>query len=267
MNRRTPKLGLALGAALGLHAGVLLGVRGLGSGEPPGAGAPDGRGSQTATLAHQAVQLRWLHAPTASVSTAGSPTLDLSAPPTATEPAPATVATASAEEPAQLMTLVQAGQPEAASTQVATAAVTMPKALEAAPIAPIEPLPTASQHADTYLPRSALDAGPRPLAPVIVAYPAGVPPGRDKVSMVLALYIDENGHVRRTEPQSEGLEPVFAQAAHDAFLQARFQPGELKGQAVKSRILIEVNFEAERSEPDGLSRGVRLSAAARSPTR
>lgn len=102
---------------------------------------------------------------------------------------------------------------------------------------------------DTYLPRSALSAGPRPLGAVVVNYPLGVRAGGDKLSMVLALYIDENGHVRRTEPQGERLEPAFEQAANDAFLQARFQPGELQGQAVKSRILIEVSFERDASAP------------------
>jgi outer membrane biosynthesis protein TonB len=111
------------------------------------------------------------------------------------------------------------------------------------PQASSQTTPPSANEQDIYLPRSALTRGPKPLAPVIVAYPAGIQSAGAKVSLILALFIDENGHVRRTEPEGERMEPAFEQAANDAFLQAHFEPGELNGQSVKARILVEVSFE------------------------
>lgn len=115
----------------------------------------------------------------------------------------------------------------------------------------------------SYLPRSALDQGPEPLAPVVVPYPDGVQARSGRLTLQLAVYIDENGHVRRTEPVGDRLEAAFERAANDAFLQARFRPGERQGQAVKTRLLIELAFEAL---PTDTARGMRLSAANGLPT-
>ncbi|WP_290870483.1 energy transducer TonB, partial [Aquabacterium sp.] len=95
-------------------------------------------------------------------------------------------------------------------------------------------------------------------APVVVPYPDGVVAHSGRLTLQLAVYIDENGHVRRTEPVGERLEAAFERAANDAFLQARFRPGERQGQAVKTRLLIELAFEAL---PADAARGMRLSAA------
>ncbi len=100
-----------------------------------------------------------------------------------------------------------------------------------------------------YLPRSALSVVPLPLGEVLLAYPPGAPPGRHRGE--LTLFIDEQGSVQRVRIDSgEGeLPAVFQEAARQAFLAARFSPGEWQGRAAKARIRIAVEFEA--AEPGG----------------
>jgi hypothetical protein len=93
-----------------------------------------------------------------------------------------------------------------------------------------------------YWPRQDLDQGPYPLAPVLIPYPDDRLE-RDTVRGVLALSIAPQGTVRRVEPQDDQLPAIMVRAARDAFLQARFQPGQRQGQAVGSRIMIEVQFD------------------------
>ncbi|MEJ8858355.1 energy transducer TonB [Variovorax robiniae] len=61
---------------------------------------------------------------------------------------------------------------------------------------------------------------------------------------ILALYIDEQGEVRQvTADDSSVLPPAFEQAAREAFMAARFAPGQLDGLPVKSRVRVEVVFD------------------------
>ncbi|MFN3886900.1 MAG: hypothetical protein ACK4MG_08075, partial [Aquabacterium sp.] len=124
---------------------------------------------------------------------------------------------------------------------------------EASPGAP------AAEQTAGWLPREALTQAPRALRPVVIDYPEGVHPDSPVVRMKLALYIDERGHVRRTAPVGDRLEAAFELAANDAFLQARFSPGQLGPHAVRSRIVVEVIFETLPA--DGAeSRGVRVAS-------
>src|SRR3989344_5327252 len=82
---------------------------------------------------------------------------------------------------------------------------------------------------DAYLSREAVDQGPQPVR--------------------LMLYIDENGAVRRVQVNSTELPAPFQEAARNAFLQARFVPGQRQGQAVKVRIDIEVSFDDRDTSP------------------
>ena len=94
-----------------------------------------------------------------------------------------------------------------------------------------------------YLPRHLLTVGPRPETPVIIDYPAHWNlPGRR--SGRLAIYIDEHGTVRRVEALDSALVPAMVEAARSAFLSARFLPGERSGQAVRTRMEVEVDFDA-----------------------
>jgi len=96
-----------------------------------------------------------------------------------------------------------------------------------------------------YARRDTLDRGPQALGIVQIAFPAGTEPGRVFTGR-LTLFIDEAGAVRKValaDASDAGLPPPLIEAAREAFLQARFAPGEREGTAVKSRIDIEVSFD------------------------
>lgn len=161
-----------------------------------------------------AVQTRWL---VAGPNSAAEPAL---APPTIAEPAPSS---ATKSEPASGARLV---------------------GTVAAPLAPkpVLALPGTDADAD-YLPRSLLSQPPAPLAPVLIDYP---PIDDDKGRYVseLSLFIDATGNVAKVRVDGPQLPPALEAAARSAFLGARFAPGQLDGQAVRSRIRIEVVFES-----------------------
>ena len=95
---------------------------------------------------------------------------------------------------------------------------------------------------DSYLPRPLLTITPAPSAPVIVPFPRQVArPGR--YTTTLALFIDENGVVRRVRLEGPSAPQPMQDAARDTFLQAHFSPGQLEGQPVKSLIRVEVVFD------------------------
>lgn len=95
---------------------------------------------------------------------------------------------------------------------------------------------------DNYLPRPLLSTPPRSSSPVIVPFPEQITaPGR--YTTILALFIDENGVVRRVRIDGPSLPKPLEDAARDSFLQAHFQPGEVQGQQVKSLIRVEVVFD------------------------
>lgn len=96
---------------------------------------------------------------------------------------------------------------------------------------------------DLYLTRSLLTVAPAPLAPVLIRYPdfAGVD---GRYIGELTLFIDETGTVVRVRCEDKALPPALEEAARNAFMSVRFQPGELADHgAVKSRIRVEVVFE------------------------
>ena len=96
--------------------------------------------------------------------------------------------------------------------------------------------------ADEYIPRPLLSVAPVAQTPVLLVAPAG-DAQRGRYVGILALFIDEDGRVRGISASEPFLPPAFEQAARDAFMAARFLPGELDGQAVKSRLRIEVVFD------------------------
>lgn len=102
---------------------------------------------------------------------------------------------------------------------------------------------------DDYLPRSLLTIAPRPSSTVIVPFPEQIKtPGR--YTTILALFIDENGVVRRVRVEGPPLPQPMEEAVTKTFLEAPFRPGERQGQAVKSLIRIEVVFDNTPLEPD-----------------
>lgn len=108
---------------------------------------------------------------------------------------------------------------------------------------------------DEYLPRSLLSRAPRPSTTVIVPFPEQVKtPGR--YTTILALFIDENGVVRRVRVEGPALPQPLEDAATKTFLEAPFQPGEREGHAVKSLIRVEVVFDNTPLKPDTAPRSL-----------
>lgn len=104
--------------------------------------------------------------------------------------------------------------------------------------------PPATAHGSLqYLPRHMLTVPPRPESTVIIPYPPEVP-GAGHHTGRLALYIDEYGTVRRVEPLDQALQPAMLNAARSAFMASTFYPGELNGAPARSRIELEVSFDA-----------------------
>ena len=101
-----------------------------------------------------------------------------------------------------------------------------------------------------YLPRS-LTRTPSALSPLEIPFPREVT-GLANLTLVLSLYIDEEGVVRYVRIDSDNVPPLFAQAAQQAFQSARFKPGEVDQIPVRSRMRIEVAFESDptpRTDP------------------
>jgi len=93
-----------------------------------------------------------------------------------------------------------------------------------------------------YIPRPQLSVPPVAQAPLILAAPEGqFEPQR--IAGILSLYIDESGQVHHVLAHGERMPAPFEEAARQAFMAMTFRPGQLNGQAVKSRIRVEVVFD------------------------
>jgi TonB family protein len=85
---------------------------------------------------------------------------------------------------------------------------------------------------------------PTPLSVIEVPFPESVT-NEFRMDVPLALFIDENGVVQRVRVEGVALPPVLEDAAVAAFRQARFTPGQVDGQVVRSLIKVAVTFEAQ----------------------
>lgn len=105
---------------------------------------------------------------------------------------------------------------------------------------------------DGYIPRPRLTQPPVLQQPVLLVWPEqGGADGQHTAQ--LSLFIDDEGVVRRVRVDSDGLPPVFQLQVRQAFMGARFYPGELDGRVVKSRVRVEVTFDGEAQvQPRGL---------------
>ena len=93
-----------------------------------------------------------------------------------------------------------------------------------------------------YYPSPLLDERPQIQVHVEPEFPAGSPVASGRVLVHLHIGIDgrvEEVVVTHAEPPG-----VFEQAAAEAFAAARFTPGKIRGQPVKSSLVIEVLFGA-----------------------
>jgi len=96
---------------------------------------------------------------------------------------------------------------------------------------------------DDYYPRALLTLPPTPIDTVVIDYPP-IADDRGLHASELTLFIDEAGRVARVRVEGAALPAALEEAARSAFLNARFRAGEASGQAVKSRIRVEVVFDS-----------------------
>jgi periplasmic protein TonB len=101
---------------------------------------------------------------------------------------------------------------------------------------------TASRIGDEFVPRRYLTVVPKATTDITVFYPE-TSDSVGKRTAILALFIDESGVVQRVRIDGPPLPSDMEDAARNAFLSARFTPGEREGRIVKSLIRIEVTFE------------------------
>ncbi|MGR6806232.1 hypothetical protein ACU6VI_08050 [Sphaerotilus natans] len=99
----------------------------------------------------------------------------------------------------------------------------------------------------TYLAPEQLDRRARAAIAIDLPYPELAPPGQFRAA--LTLFIEADGRVSRVrlEPDADAadggsLPPVLEDSARQAFLASPFEPGELGGRAVRSRLRVEVQF-------------------------
>lgn len=250
------------------HLALLAGLAGLNG--PPAGGRPaasdrvTARADRPADSARVQVQVRLqplAEAPGADRDAGAAapvvPPAQASAPPPGVAPA-----SPAAEDPGATASAAAAG-PEASGDATATAEAPADAVRDAAPtllqVGPGGPGgPDVPE--EEYLPRSALSLAPEALGEVLLAYPPEAPPGR--YGGVLTLFIDADGQVRRVRREAARagepeLPPAFEEAARQAFLAARFRPGERDGRPVKARIRIAVEFEAQAAPPAVEERGLR----------
>lgn len=112
-------------------------------------------------------------------------------------------------------------------------------AVTAAPISEVTVDPDAG-----YLGRSALSVVPRALQPVLIDFPQFVG-AFDRYAAEFDIFINDTGGVVRVRSLDPTLPPILVQAVRDAFLPARFSPGEVDGRPVRSRFRVEVTFDSQ----------------------
>ena len=235
------RLGAALAVSAILHAGLFGGIP---------VTAPRGNGASTlrlqATL--RSPPARAEPTPPAPLAAGNSAPTEAPAPaPERVAPAPAT-APASPDEPAPVVPAPDSGPPPAADELPDPSAepVAPPRASDRDPSGPALEVPLLP---DTeYYPARRLDVLPRPVQEVPLRYPDSAAFSDVSGTVTLLLLIDETGIV--TDVQVLGADPpgYFEEAAAESFRGTLFVPGQREGRAVKSRLAVEVNFDAGSSK-------------------
>lgn len=108
--------------------------------------------------------------------------------------------------------------------------------------APTSTAPWNGAEHDDYVPRPLLSIPPVAQMPVLIAVPLGETELVRRTG-ILSLFIDDEGLVQHITANAPFLPSAFEQAARDAFMAVRFTPGQIDGQAVKSRVRVEVVFD------------------------
>lgn len=184
----------------------------------------------------------------AAARTAGGLSVRLAAAPTAPTPAPATTPSRSERTARDRPPSMPEPAPDAAPDPVPQP---LPPPGAGQPQAAVEPMPspgeTEPDDDSTYLAPDQLDRRAQAVAAIDLPYPDLAPPGHFRAA--LTLFIEHDGRVSRVrlepDPHAPGggaLPPVLEDSARQAFLASLFEPGELGGRAVRSRLRIEVEF-------------------------
>ena len=123
-----------------------------------------------------------------------------------------------------------------------------------AKLRPVErPAPSASQSMasapsddDEYVDPRRLTVRPSPIGDIVLPE---LPASDLKAALkaVMTLFIDDTGRVVRIRVESSNLPADAEFAVQQVFMQAPFRPGIIDGRAVKSRMRIEVGFDAAAS--------------------
>ncbi len=229
--RSLGRLGIALAVSLALHAWFVWGVRVV---APRLAAEP---GAIRATLAPV----------TAKAAVADGP------------PAPAEVRVTASSAPTASADGPTVPKPTPSPSMVPSA-VPPPPAPEriAAPPEPID-IPAAAPEPSTFgpalelpliedpefYPARQLDVLPRPLDEVALRYPEHAADQDLSGRVVLLILIDELGMVVEADVISADPPGVFEDAALESFRGVMFSPAIRHGRAVKSRLPVEVNFDAK----------------------
>jgi hypothetical protein len=98
---------------------------------------------------------------------------------------------------------------------------------------------------EAYLPRPKLTVPPVAQQAVLLSWPEQDAPPAGQYVGVLSLFIDEFGAVQRVRVEGDDLPAPLRERARAAFAGLRFSPGQVQGQEVKSRIRVEVRFDAD----------------------
>ncbi len=96
-----------------------------------------------------------------------------------------------------------------------------------------------------FYPARQLDVLPRPIGDVALRYPEVAADQEVSGRVVLLILIDELGMVVEASVISADPPGVFEEAALESFRNVMFTPAQRHGRAVKSRLPVEVNFDAK----------------------
>lgn len=132
---------------------------------------------------------------------------------------------------------------ETASLQPDSLDADGPASADTPETSPVVELPLPAH--DLFFRSSELDQQPYPLIAVVPAYPPHARANEIEGWVRLLLLIDEGGQLRRLEVLEASPPGVFEDAALTAFAVAPFSPGRRAGAAVKSRMIIKVEFKSQ----------------------
>lgn len=107
---------------------------------------------------------------------------------------------------------------------------------------------------DGYVPRPQLSVVPVAQQTLILEWPEEGAPPAGRYRGVVSLFIDEQGVIQHVRFDDDGLPESLKDQARSALATIRYSPGKVKDQIVKSRLRLELVFEAD---PRMVTRGSR----------